>query len=129
MKRALILLAVVFAAAVGAAVARALQFHGAAKPGVDVVGLDVGGKDRSRIESALRSWGEERVTIRASGRSYHVPRSWLVAIDARATADRVLAAGEWNALVVPERVDVAPVVSRAEGASGVLSEIAKSDRA
>jgi vancomycin resistance protein YoaR len=129
MKRALILLAVVFVAAVGAAVARALQFQGAAKPGVHVVGLDVGGKDRSRIESALRSWGEERVTIRASGRSYHVPRSWLVAIDARATADRVLAAGDWNALVVPERVDVAPVVSRAEGASGVLSEIAKSDRA
>ncbi|HEY6963507.1 MAG TPA: VanW family protein [Gaiellaceae bacterium] len=128
MRRALILLAVLVVAAFGAAVARALQYQGAAKPGVHVVGIDVSGKSRAQIETALRRWGAKQVTIRAAGRTYHAPRSWLVSVDAAATADRALAAGGWDALVVANRVDVRPVVSRAPTASSVLTEIEKSDR-
>src|SRR2546428_3070127 len=82
-------------------VARAIEYRGAAKPGVRVLGIDVGGKSRSEIEAALRAWGREPVTIRAGGRSYHVPRSWLVSVDLRATASRALDAGSPAALVVP----------------------------
>src|SRR5690349_22875630 len=110
MKRALVLLTVFVIAAVAAAVARGIQYHGAAKPGVHVVGIDVGGKSRTQIEQAIRSWSREPVTIRAAGRSYHVERGWLVAVDAQATATRALAAGSWDAIVVADRVDVAPVV-------------------
>ena len=76
-----------------AAVVRLIQYHGDAKPGVHVLGVDVGGRDRAQIETALRVWGDGRVTIHAAGRSYHVRRGWLVAIDAPATAKRALAAG------------------------------------
>src|SRR5206468_12245698 len=125
MKRAAVLILVIVLAAGGAAVARALQFQGAAKPGVHVLGIDVGGKSRSQIESALRRWSAQRATIRAAGKTYHAPRSWLVAVDGGATAQRALAAGDWNALVVPSRVDVTPVVVRASSASAVLKEIEK----
>src|SRR5436309_9165893 len=110
MKRALVLLAVVLVAAIGAAVARGLQFRGAAKPGVHVLGVDVGGQSREQIVRDLRAWSRRPVTIRAGGRSYHVERGWLVSVDAAATADRALAAGSELSLVVPSRVDVAPVV-------------------
>ena len=68
MKRAAVLLAVLLVAAIGAAVARGLQFRGAAKPGVHVLGIDVGGDSRAQIEHALRGWGRQEVAIRTGGR-------------------------------------------------------------
>jgi vancomycin resistance protein YoaR len=129
MKRVAVLLAVVLVAACGGAVARALQFHGAAKPGVHVLGIDVGGKSRGQIAAAVRRWSAQQVTIRGGGHTYHVPRSWLVSVDADATSARAVGAGDWNALVVPERVDVPPVTGRATNAGNVLGEIARAGRA
>src|SRR4051794_5924469 len=125
MKRALVLLAVVLVAALGAAFARALQFLDTAKPGVHVLGVDVGGRSRADIVRDLRSWSRSRVTIRTGTRSYHVQRGWLVSVDAGATADRALAAGSELSLVVPTRIDVAPVVGRAGDAGNVLAELAR----
>jgi vancomycin resistance protein YoaR len=113
----------------GAAGRRAAQYHGAARPGVHVLGIDVGGKSRARIESAIRAWGARPVTIRAGGRTYHVRRGWLVAVDARATATRALAAGSWTSLAVARHVDVEPVAGRAGDAGNVLREIARAGRA
>jgi vancomycin resistance protein YoaR len=124
MKRALALIVVLVLAAIGAAVARGLQFRGAAKPGVHVLGIDVGGKSREQIERALGTWGRHEVTIRTAKRSYHVPRSWLAAVDAQATATRALGAGSDVALVVPQHVDVAPVVRPAGQSGNVLQELA-----
>ena len=106
-----------------------MQFHGAAKPGVHVLGIDVGGESRARIEQRLRAWSNRPVTIRAAGRAYHVRRGWLVAIDRRATATRALAAGSLGSLLVPRRVDVAPVVAPTRDATNVLQQIARSNRA
>jgi vancomycin resistance protein YoaR len=128
MKRALILLSLLVLVAAGAAAGRTLQYRDAAKPGVHVVGLDVAGKSRTEIAQAVRAWSAGRVTIRGGGRTYHVPRGWLVAVDAARTADRTLAAGRWDAVVVPERVDVQPVVRRAPSAANVLQEIARTGR-
>jgi vancomycin resistance protein YoaR len=128
-KRALILLAVVVIAAGAAAVARAVQYQGAAKPGVRVLGRDVGGESRDQIEAFLRRWAAQPVTIRADGRSYHVARGWLVPVDAHATASRALAAGSPVALIVPARVDVQPVLGRAGNSSNVLSQLARAGRA
>src|SRR5262249_23830257 len=122
MKRVLVLICLLLLAAVAAAVARGLQFRGAAKPGVHVLGMDVSGKSRAQIVRDLRGWSRREVTIRAGERSYHVQRGWLVAIDADATADRVLGTGSELALVVPARVDVVPVVRRAGGAGNVLAQ-------
>jgi vancomycin resistance protein YoaR len=127
-RRLVIVLAVLVAAAFVAAVARGLQFRGAAKPGVHVVGVDVGGKSRSQIESQLRSWSAHAVTIRTGGHAYHVPRGWLVTLDVRATASRALAAGSAVALVVPARVDVTPVVAPASGSVDVLRALAATNR-
>ena len=128
MKRGVVLIVVLVLVAAGAGVARALQYHGAAKPGVHVLGIDVGGKSRAEIERQLRGWSKRPVTIRASGRSYHVRRGWLVAIDARATATRALDAGSWDSLVLAQHVDVAPVLSTAGDARNVLQEIARTSR-
>jgi len=129
MKRAAILLTVLLVAAIGAAVARGLQFMGSAKPGVHVLGVDVGGGSRAQIEQQLRGWGKQQVTIRSGGHSYRVPRGWLVSINATATAARALAAGSEIALVVPSRVDVVPVVGRATHAGNVLDALARAGRA
>lgn len=129
MKRGVVLVIVLVVVAGGAAVARALQFHGAAKPGVHVLGIDVGGESRAQIDRRLRAWANRPVTIRAAGRSYHVRRGWLVALDTHATATRALDAGSWAALVVAKRVDVVPVVAPAGDASNVLEQIAKTNRA
>ncbi len=129
MRRALIVLGVIVLAAGGAAVARAIQYDGAAKPGVHIFGLDVGGRSRSAIESSLRAWSRKPVTIDVGGRSYTVARGWLVSLDTGATADRALAAGSLGALVVAKRVDVAPVFRPATGVANVLGEIAKAGRA
>jgi vancomycin resistance protein YoaR len=129
MKRVAIFLAVLLVAAVGAAVARGLQFRGVAKPGVHVLGVDVGGDSRSQIERELRGWSKQQVTIRAAKRSYRVPRGWLVSMDVGATASRALAAGSEIALVFPSRVDVAPVVGRATDAGNVLAALARAGRA
>ena len=129
MKRLAVVLAVLVVAAAGAAVARGLQFRGAAKPGVHLLGVDVGGDSRDQIERELRGWSKQEVTIRAGGRSYRVPRGWLVSIDATATATRALAAGSEMALVVPSRVDVAPVVGRAPHAGNVLDALARAGHA
>jgi vancomycin resistance protein YoaR len=129
MKRGLALLVVVLLAALGAAVARALQFRDAAKPGVHVLGVDVGGESRSDIVRDLNAWSRRYVTIRAGGRTYHVQRGWLVAVDRDATVDRVLAAGSELSLVMPSRVDVTPIVGRAGDAGNVLGELARAGRA
>ena len=129
MKRGVVLVSIVVAALVGAVVVRAVQFHGAGKPGVHVLGIDVGGDSRGRIEQRLRAWSNRPVTIRAAGRAYHVRRGWLVAIDRRATATRALAAGSLGSLLVPRRVDVAPVVAPTRDATNVLQQIARSNRA
>jgi vancomycin resistance protein YoaR len=128
MKRGVVLIVVLLLVVVGAAVARSLQYRGAAKPGVQVLGIDVGGKSRAQIERRLNAWSQRPVTIRAAGRSYHVRRGWLVSINAAATAKRALDAGSWPSLVLSRRVDVPPVVSTASDASNVLQEIAKSSR-
>jgi vancomycin resistance protein YoaR len=127
-KRLAVVLAVLLVAAIGAAVARGLQFRGSAKPGVHVLGMDVGGDSRDRIERKLRSWSKQQITIRTDGRSYHVQRGWLVSIDAPATAARARAAGSEIALVFPSDVDVAPVVRRASNASNVLNALAHAGR-
>jgi vancomycin resistance protein YoaR len=112
----------------GAAGIRTAQYHGSARPGVHVLGIDVGGKSRAGVESAIRSWSAQPVTIRAGGRSYHVRRGWLVAVNARATARRALSAGSLASLVVARRVDVEPVTGRAGDAGNVLQEIARAGR-
>jgi vancomycin resistance protein YoaR len=127
-KRAIVLLVVLALAAVTAAVARGLQFRGVAKPGVHVLGVDVGGKSRAQIQKSLRSWSAHAVTIRTDNRTYHVPRGWLVKIDAHSTATRALAAGSAVSLLVPERVDVEPVTAPAGGSVDVLRALAKSNR-
>jgi vancomycin resistance protein YoaR len=126
--RRLILVAVAVGAVLVAAGARALQFRGDAKPGVHVLGLDVGGRSRSEIASTIRRWSAQRVTIHAGGHTYHVPRGWLVSVDAQATATRALADGSISSLVVARRTDVQPVVGRAAVAGNVLSEIARAGR-
>ena len=123
-----IIAGVVVAAAIAAAGVRVLQFHGDAKPGVRVLGIDVGGKSRSEIASSISRWSAQRVTIHGGGHTYHVPRSWLVAVDAQATARRAVDAGSVSSLVVARRTDVAPVVRRASVSGNVLSEIARSGR-
>ena len=129
MKRGiLVAVGLVVLTAVGATVARAIQYDGAAKPGVQVLGIDVGGKSRSEIQAALAAWAKRPVTIRAGGRSYHVPRGWLVSVDARATAARALGTGSPVSLVVPLHETVAPVLARAGGAADVLREIARAER-
>jgi vancomycin resistance protein YoaR len=114
--------------AVGATVARAIQYDGAAKPGVSVLGIDVGGQSRAEIERDLAAWSKRPVTIRAGGRSYHVPRGWLVSVDARATSKRALSAGSPVALIVPSHDEVTPVLARAGGAVDVLREIGRAER-
>jgi vancomycin resistance protein YoaR len=128
MNRRLILTGILVAAAVAAAGIRLLQFHGDAKPGVHVLGIDVGGQSRAEIVSSIGRWSAQRVTIHAAGHSYHVPRGWLVAVDAQGTATRALAAGSVGSLVVAHRTDVAPAVKRAAVAGNVLSEIARAGR-
>jgi vancomycin resistance protein YoaR len=120
---AVLVLVVVLAALVGV---QALRYRGEAKQGVHVLGLDVGGKSRAQIERALRAWSAAVVTVRAGGRSYHVPRGWLVSVDAKRTADRALAAGSVVSLVVPDRRDVRPVIGPAVAAGNVLREMARS---
>ena len=122
------LAAVAVAACAAAFAVRAVEFRGAAKPGVHLLGEDVGGKSREGLEALVRRWGARQVTIRAGGHSYHVPRSWLVTLDARKTATRALAAGSTFALAVPRRVDVAPVVAPSGGADNVLGQIARVGR-
>jgi vancomycin resistance protein YoaR len=129
MKRAAVFLAVLLVAAIGAAVARGLQFRGAAKPGVHVLGIDVGGDSRVQIERELRGWSKQQVTIRTAGRSYRVPRGWLVSMNVGATASRALAAGSEIALVVPSRVDVVPALRRSTNAGNVLDALARAGRA
>ena len=128
MKRAGVVAAVLLVVAVLAAVVRTAQFRGEAKPGVHVLGLDVGGKSRSQIQTAIERWSAQSVTIRAGGHSYHVPRGWLVAVDVRRSADHALAAGNATALVVPAHVDVAPVMGRAPDARNVLGQIDRAGR-
>ena len=128
MKRVVLVLGgLVALAAIGTSTVRAIEYRGAAKPGVSVLGIDVGGKSRAEIDSALRAWGRRPVTIRVGGRSYHVPRAWLVSLDVRETSSRALAAGSPFALVLPLHDRVEPVVGRAGGASDVLAQLARSE--
>ncbi len=127
-KRVLILVAALVLATVVATVARGLQFRGAAKPGVHVLGVDVGGESRGQIEAHLRRWSARVVTIRSGGHAYHVPRGWLVKVDVRSTAGRALDAGQILSLLVPNHVDVAPVVAPAGNSGNVLHALEKSNR-
>jgi vancomycin resistance protein YoaR len=127
-RRAAVGLLVLALLAAGGGVARALQFRGAAKPGVHVLGIDVGGKDRAQIVALLKRWSGERVTVRAAGHTYDVPRGWVVSVDATRTAARALSAGSSVSLVVPQRVDVRPVLGRTPGSDGVLRDIARAER-
>ncbi|MGH3049849.1 MAG: hypothetical protein ACRDLK_06800, partial [Gaiellaceae bacterium] len=121
MRRALlILLALVLLAFAGVGAVRGLQYRGAAKPGVHVLGIDVGGKSRAQIEATVRAWGNRLVTVRAGARSYRVPRGWVVTVDARATATSALAAGAPVSLLFSRYVSVAPVVGRSASAQNVL---------
>ena len=129
MNRIVPVLVVLFVLAAGAAAARAIEYDGAAKPGVTVLGADVGGKSRNQIEAAIRRWAARPVTIRAGGRTFHVARGWLVSVDARATAERALAAGSPLSLVVASRKDVKPVLARAGEARNVLEQIARAGTA
>jgi vancomycin resistance protein YoaR len=129
MRRALLLLlALMLLAFAAAGVVRGLQYRGAAKPGVHVLSIDVGGKSRAQIEAAVVAWGARLVTVRAGARSYRVPRAWVVTVDAHATATRALAAGAPVSLLVPRKVSVEPVVGRSASARNVLGEIAKAGR-
>jgi vancomycin resistance protein YoaR len=128
MKRGVVVIGALLLVAAGVAVARTLQYQDAAKPGVHVLGIDVGGKNRAQIVQRLNAWARRPVTIRAAGRSYHVRRGWLVSLESAATAKRALAAGPWRSVVLSKHVDVAPVISISSDASNVLQEIAKSGR-
>jgi vancomycin resistance protein YoaR len=128
-KRIGVALAVLVVVALVAAGVRAWQFHDAARPGVHVLGVDVGGETRGQIVTRLRRWSAQVVTIRGGGHTYHVPRGWLVSIDANATASRALAAGGWGALVAAKHVDVAPAMGAAPAANNVLEQIAHAGRA
>ncbi len=128
-KRLAVICGVVAAAAGVAAGARALQYHGVAKPGVHVVGRDVGGDSRARIEALVRRWSNELVTVHVGPRAYHVPRGWVVAVDPARTASRALAAGSALSLFVSRRVDVEPVLSRAPNVRNILAAIARAGRA
>jgi vancomycin resistance protein YoaR len=127
-RRALLLAAILVVVAAGGAAARAIQFDGAAKPGVHVLGVDVGGRSRAGIEQVVRTWAAAPVTIRGGGHVYHVRRGWLVDVDPGRTASRALAAGSPASLVVAHRVDVAPVVGPSEDADNVLGALAESGR-
>ncbi|MFL5954838.1 MAG: VanW family protein [Gaiellaceae bacterium] len=129
MKRGVVFLVVVLVAACAVAVARGLQFRGVAKPGVHVLGIDVEGDGRPQIEREVRRWGSRVVTIRTGDRSYHVPRGWLVSVDAKETATRALAAGSELAVLVPARVEVRPVVRPARSSANVLRALAELGRA
>jgi vancomycin resistance protein YoaR len=128
-ERRLVLAGIVVAAALVAAGGRLLSYHGEAKPGVHVLGIDVGGQSRSRIKATIGRWSAQRVTIHGGGHTYHVPRSWLVSVDADATASRALDAGSLSSLALTRRTDVTPVVGRAAVSGNVLSEIARAGRA
>ena len=82
-RAALVLLARGALAAIGGR-RRARASSTAARPSraCSVLGIDVGGKSRGRDRGGRsRSWAKPPVTIRAGGRSYHVPRGWLVSVD------------------------------------------------
>jgi vancomycin resistance protein YoaR len=128
MQRAALIAAALVLAGAGAVAVRGLEYRGAAKPGVHVLGIDVGGESEARIERTLRSWVRQPVTIRAGGRTFHVRRGWVVALDVHATARRALHAGSWRLLAPGGRSDVAPVLGRAEDANNVLGAIARSGR-
>jgi hypothetical protein len=112
-----------------AAVVRLAQYDGVAKPGVHVLGVDVGGKSRSQITKLVADWDAHPVTIAVGKRSYHVQRGWLVSVDAAKTAARALSAGSPVALVSAKRLDVRPALGRAVSANNVLAAIAEDDRA
>jgi vancomycin resistance protein YoaR len=128
MQRAALIVAALVLAAAGAFAVRGVQYRGEVKPGVHVLGIDVGGDSEPRVERELRSWVAQPVTIRAGGRAYHVRRGWVVALDVHATARRALHTGSWLSLAYGRRSEVAPVLGRADDASNVLGAIARSGR-
>ena len=127
-KIALLVVGGIVVLALVAAVVRVVQYHDVAKPGVHVLGVDVGGQSRSQIAKLVSDWDAHPVTITVGPRSYHVQRGWLVAVDAEATAARALSAGSALALVSAKRVDVAPALGRAGSAKNVLAALARSNR-
>jgi vancomycin resistance protein YoaR len=119
---------VVLAAAVAAFV-RAVQYHGVAKPGVHVLGEDVGGDSGKQIEALVRRWAATPVTIRTTQRSYHVPRGWLVSVDVARTATRALHAGSTGSLVFARHVDIQPTLGPAAESGDVLTALSRTGRA
>ena len=111
-----------------ASIVRLVQYDGVAKPGVHVLGVDVGGKSRAQIISLVDDWDAHPVTISVGRRSYHVQRGWLVSVDAAATAKRALSAGSTFALISAKRVVVEPALGRATSANNVLKALAEDNR-
>ena len=109
--------------------AQAVRYSGEARPGVHVLGVEVGGRDRAQVARLLRGWLARPVVVHAGARTFHVPRGWVLQLDARATVERTLSAGSPVSFVVPQRVDVEPALRRSSGAAGVLGEIARAGRA
>jgi vancomycin resistance protein YoaR len=131
-KRTVFVLAAVAAlavvAALGAAAARVLEYRNTAKPGVRVLGADLGGRDRGEVEAAVTRavapWLARVIEIQTAQRAVHVRRGDLVRLDAARTVDAVMAAGSTFSF---GKTDVAPVWRAAPG--GYVGEIARHDRA
>ena len=129
MTRALLAVVVVAALAVPIAVgARVLSYRGEANPGVRVLGVDVGGKDRSEVEEAVRAaadrWLARGVEIATPRKTVRVRRGDLVRLDLGPTVDAAMAAG--SPLSLDETEEIAPRWRRAD--SGYLAAIAKLGR-
>ena len=112
----LLLLAVLLTALAGAS----LWLYGSTRiqPGVDVLGVELGGSTRERAVEALdAAWQGRQVVLLDGERPLTVPASELgLAIDAERTADAAMRIGDpWSHLEAvlgdPEPVRVAPVIN------------------
>ena len=129
MARALIAVLAVAVLAVPVAVgARVMAYRGEAKPGVRVLGVDLGGKNRRQVEAAIGEaadrWLAEEVEIETPRRTVRVRRASLIRLDLERTADAAMGTG--SALSLDETT-VAPRWRPA--ATGYLDAIAKLGRA
>jgi vancomycin resistance protein YoaR len=97
LKTGLILVCALAVAVAAAAGAQALRYRGEAKPGVTVLGVDVGGRDREGVGEALsraaRGWLAHVVEIKTPQRVVHVRRGDLLRLDREATVNAALAVG------------------------------------
>ena len=128
-----ILLAVAFALAASALVARAYTLRDSVLPGVSVAGVDVGGLSRAdaraRIESAIGARLDRPVGISVAGKPFTVNASFLFSLDATSTEELAFDSGRSSlgnrlgALAAPFLVkqDVQPVLRVRPSARAELS--------